>query len=154
MVVVEAFHGKMSEKDIGPREATFASMKAISGAIVAITLLMSAVFVPVAFMSGLVKVFYRQFSLTLAISIVISGINTLTLRPALCALILKDTHGENKEKNWLDKFFAGFNRGYDAVSNRYKGLIGVIASRRAGKNQGNLRCKYRMFPDSRLSRLW
>ncbi len=130
IVVVEAVHAKMSDKHMGPREATFAAMKEISGAIVAITLVMSAVFVPVAFMSGPVGVFYRQFSLTLAISIVISGINALTLTPALCAIMLKDTHGEKKKKNLLDKFFAGFNRGYDAVSNRYRGLLGAIAGRR------------------------
>ena len=130
IVVVEAVHAKMAEKHMGPREATFAAMKEISGAIVAITLVMSAVFVPVAFMSGPVGVFYRQFSLTLAISIVISGINALTLTPALCAIMLKDTHGEKKKKNWLDKFFAGFNRGYNAVSDRYKGLLGAIAGRR------------------------
>ena len=130
IVVVEAVHAKMADKHLGPREATFAAMKEISGAIVAITLVMSAVFVPVAFMSGPVGVFYRQFSLTLAISIVISGINALTLTPALCAILLKDTHGEKKKKNLLDKFFAGFNRGYDAVSNRYKGLLGAIAGRR------------------------
>ncbi|WP_373512894.1 efflux RND transporter permease subunit [Persicitalea sp.] len=129
IVVVEAVHAKMAEKHMGAREATFAAMKEISGAIVAITLVMSAVFVPVAFMSGPVGVFYRQFSLTLAISIVISGINALTLTPALCAIMLKDTHGE-KKKNLLDKFFAGFNRGYDAVANRYRGLIGAIAGRR------------------------
>ena len=130
IVVVEAVHAKMSDQHMGPREATFAAMKEISGAIVAITLVMSAVFVPVAFMSGPVGVFYRQFSLTLAISIVISGINALTLTPALCAIMLKDTHGEKKKKNLLDKFFASFNRGYDAVSSRYRGLLGAIAGRR------------------------
>ena len=130
IVVVEAVHAKMAEKHMGAREATFAAMKEISSAIVAITLVMSAVFIPVAFMSGPVGVFYRQFSLTLAISIVISGINALTLTPALCALMLKDTHGEKKNKNALDRFFASFNRGYDALANRYKGLIGAIAPRR------------------------
>ncbi len=111
IVVVEAVHAKMAEEDMSPREATFAAMKEISGAIVAITLVMSAVFIPVAFMSGPVGVFYRQFSLTLAISIVISGINALTLTPALCAIFLKNTHHEKKKKNLLDRFFAGFNRG-------------------------------------------
>jgi hydrophobic/amphiphilic exporter-1 (mainly G- bacteria), HAE1 family len=75
-------------------------------------------------------VFYRQFSLTLAISIVISGINALTLTPALCALMLKNTHHEARKKNLLDRFFGGFNRGYDAVASRYRALVGVIASRR------------------------
>ncbi len=130
IVVVEAVHAKMAEKHMSAREATFSAMKEISGAIVAITLVMSAVFIPVAFMSGPVGVFYRQFSLTLAISIVISGINALTLTPALCAILLKNTHHEEKKKNLLQRFFAGFNRGYDSVANRYKGLVGLIASRR------------------------
>lgn len=130
IVVVEAVHAKMAEKDMSASEATFAAMKEISGAIVAITLVMSAVFIPVAFMSGPVGVFYRQFSLTLAISIVISGINALTLTPALCALLLKNTHHQEKKKTLLNRFFGGFNRGYEAVANRYKGLVGRIASRR------------------------
>ena len=131
IVVVEAVHAKMAEKHMEAREATFAAMKEISGAIVAITLVMSAVFIPVAFMSGPVGVFYRQFSLTLAISIVISGINALTLTPALCAILLKNTHHEQKKNpNVLDRFFTGFNRGYDRLALRYKGLVGLIASRR------------------------
>lgn len=131
IVVVEAVHAKMAEKNMSPREATFAAMKEISGAIVAITLVMSAVFIPVAFMSGPVGVFYRQFSLTLAISIVISGINALTLTPALCAIFLKNTHhAEKKKLNLMDRFFVSFNRGYDKLSSRYKDLLGVIAGRR------------------------
>ncbi len=89
IVVVEAVHAKMHEEHLPAMDATLASMKEISGAIVAITLVMSAVFIPVAFMSGPAGVFYRQFSITLAIAIVISGINALTLTPALCALMLK-----------------------------------------------------------------
>ena len=89
IVVVEAVHVKMTEDHMGAMDATIAAMKEISGAIMAITLVMSAVFVPVAFLSGPVGVFYRQFSLTLAISIVISGVNALTLTPALCALMLR-----------------------------------------------------------------
>ncbi|MEA5462083.1 efflux RND transporter permease subunit, partial [Arcicella sp. LKC2W] len=85
IVVVEAVHAKMEEKHLNAREATIESMQEISGAIVAITLVMSAVFIPVAFLSGPVGVFYRQFSVTMAISIVISGVNALTLTPALCA---------------------------------------------------------------------
>jgi len=124
IVVVEAVHAKMEELHLPPREATFAAMKDISGAIVAITLVMSAVFVPVSFMSGPVGIFYRQFSLTLAISIVISGINALTLTPALCALMLK--HQQPKQ-NW---FFRKFNLVYDKLSDRYKTIIGFIAGRR------------------------
>jgi hydrophobic/amphiphilic exporter-1 (mainly G- bacteria), HAE1 family len=131
IVVVEAVHAKMAEKNMSAREATFSAMKEISGAIVAITLVMSAVFIPVAFLSGPVGIFYRQFSLTLAISIVISGINALTLTPALCALMLKNTHHqEKKKKSLLDRFFDGFNRGYEGLAGRYKVLVGAIAGRR------------------------
>ena len=130
IVVVEAVHAKMAEKHLDAKEATIESMKEMSGAIIAITLVMSAVFVPVAFMSGPVGVFYRQFSITLAISIVISGINALTLTPALCALMLKNTHGQPSKNTPIDRFFRGFNNGYDALSNKYRGLLSVIASRR------------------------
>src|SRR5690606_25743290 len=112
-------------------EATLAAMKEIGGAIVAITLVMSAVFVPVAFLSGPVGIFYRQFSLTLAASIVISGINALTLTPALCALILKSPHGRPEPKGWLTSFFNRFNSWYNRISTRYAGLVGRIAGRRA-----------------------
>ncbi|MEO6285252.1 MAG: efflux RND transporter permease subunit [Dyadobacter sp.] len=130
IVVVEAVHAKMAEKHIGAREATLESMKEMSGAIIAITLVMSAVFVPVAFMSGPVGIFYRQFSITLAISIVISGINALTLTPALCALMLKNTHGEASKNSLLDRFFKGFNNGYDGISNKYRKLLSLIINRR------------------------
>lgn len=131
IVVVEAVHAKMEEEHLPPRQATFAAMHEISGAILAITLVMSAVFVPVAFMSGPVGVFYRQFSLTLAIAIVISGINALTLTPALCAIILKNTHQDKKKKkSILQRFYGGFNRGYNAFADKYKGSIAFLASRR------------------------
>ncbi|MCC9136987.1 efflux RND transporter permease subunit [Pontibacter silvestris] len=130
IVVVEAVHAKMEEEGMDPREATFAAMHEISGAILAITLVMSAVFIPVAFMSGPVGIFYRQFSLTLAIAIVISGINALTLTPALCAIMLRNTHHEKKKKNLLQRFFGGFNKGYNALSNKYRGSISFLASRR------------------------
>ncbi|HEY9259826.1 efflux RND transporter permease subunit, partial [Chitinophaga sp.] len=130
IVVVEAVHVKMNEEHLPPMEATLAAMKEISGALVAITLVMSAVFIPVAFLSGPVGVFYRQFSLTLAISIVISGINAVTLTPALCAIMLKDTHGKPRKKNLLQRFFNGFNKGYNATENKYAKLISFIAGRR------------------------
>ena len=129
IVVVEAVHVKMSEEHLPPLEATLAAMREISGAIVAITLVMSAVFIPVAFLSGPVGVFYRQFSLTLAIAIVISGINAVTLTPALCAIMLKNTHGQ-EAKGWLARFFRGFNKGYDATANRYRSFLGRVAGRR------------------------
>jgi len=130
IVVVEAVHAKMAEKHLDAREATMESMKEMSGAIIAITLVMSAVFVPVAFMSGPVGIFYRQFSITLAISIVISGINALTLTPALCALMLKNTHGQPSKNTLLDRFFKGFNNGYDGISNKYRKLLSLIVNRR------------------------
>jgi HAE1 family hydrophobic/amphiphilic exporter-1 len=130
IVVVEAVHAKMQEKHLNAREATIESMDEISGAIVAITLVMSAVFVPVAFLSGPVGVFYRQFSVTMAISIVISGVNALTLTPALCAIMLKNTHEEHQKENFLTRFFHKFNNGYDKLSDRYGSLLRLIANRR------------------------
>lgn len=129
IVVVEAVHVKMTEEHLSPMDATIAAMKDISGAIVAITLVMSAVFVPVAFMSGPVGVFYRQFSLTLAFSIVISGINAVTLTPALCALMLKP-HNPNAHKGALARFFDKFNTGYNALADRYTGVTAKIAGRK------------------------
>ncbi|TWR25219.1 efflux RND transporter permease subunit [Mucilaginibacter pallidiroseus] len=128
IVVVEAVHVKMSEQHMSAMDATISAMKEISGAIVAITLVMSAVFVPVAFMSGPVGVFYRQFSLTLAISIVISGVNALTLTPALCALMLK--HDPNPKKNFASKFFDGFNKRYNALQNKYSSLMTYLSPRK------------------------
>lgn len=128
IVVVEAVHAKMEEKGLNAKEATIESMNEISGAIVAITLVMTAVFVPVAFMDGPSGVFYRQFSITMAISIVISGINALTLTPALCAIMHKSHHGQ--KATLLTRFFDGFNNWYNGVSDRYRSLINVIANRR------------------------
>ncbi|HVU59000.1 MAG TPA: efflux RND transporter permease subunit [Puia sp.] len=128
IVVVEAVHVKMTEHHMDPMPATLAAMGEISRAIIAITLVMSAVFVPVAFMSGPVGVFYRQFSLTLAISIVISGINAVTLTPALCAILLK--HDTKPRKGLLPSFFRAFNRRYDALQHGYSRLINKIAARR------------------------
>jgi hydrophobic/amphiphilic exporter-1 (mainly G- bacteria), HAE1 family len=130
IVVVEAVHAKMEEEHLDAKIATIESMKEISGAIVAITLVMSAVFIPVAFMDGPVGVFYRQFSITMAIAIVISGINALTLTPALCAIMLKNTHNEKKKPNLLNKFFTQFNNKYTLVSNKYMKLLGKIINRK------------------------
>lgn len=135
IVVVEAVHTKMHEnKKLSPLKATIASMGEIGGAIVAITLVMSAVFIPVAFLSGPVGVFYRQFSLTLAFAIVISGINALTLIPALCALWLKHTHHDphekHKGKKMLANFFNKFNAFYLKVENKYKNIVAAIAGRK------------------------
>lgn len=120
IVVVEAVHAKMEHKKLNPRAATMSAMSEITGAIVSITLIMSAVFVPVAFMSGSTGLFYQQFALTLAIAIIISAINALTLSPALCALFLKQHHGGAHEKmNFKDRFFAGFNASFNKLTFRY-----------------------------------
>lgn len=130
IVVVEAVHVKMSEQHLSAMDATLAAMKEIGSAVVAITLVMSAVFVPVAFLSGPVGVFYRQFSLTLAIAIVISGINALTLTPALCALLLKHP-SPGKKKSLLQRFYQVFNKGYDGAERKFGRTVNRIAGRRA-----------------------
>lgn len=130
IVVVEAVHSKMEEHNLSPLVATEEAMKEISGAIIAITLVMSAVFIPVAFMSGPTGIFYRQFSLTMAVAIVISGLGALTLTPALCALFLKNNHGFHRKKNVISRFFDGFNRWYEGLSIRYQKLLTLIVNRK------------------------
>lgn len=129
IVVIEAVHAKMEQSNIGARKATEKAMREISGAIIAITLVMSAVFLPVAFLPGSAGIFYRQFSLTMSVSIVLSGVVALTLTPALCVLLLK-RHEPGEHKGLLSRFFGGFNRWYDGLQNRYKNLIDIIANRR------------------------
>lgn len=127
IVVVEAVHVKL-EQGMKPLQATIEATKEIAGAVVAITIVMSAVFIPVAFLSGPVGVFYRQFSLTLAISIVISGINALTLTPALCAIILKP-HNYEKKQNILDRLFQKFNSGFAKLTNGYTNVLSKFATK-------------------------
>lgn len=129
IVVVEAVHSKLEHRDITPKKATMAAMHEITGAIISITLVMAAVFLPVGFMKGSAGVFYRQFAFTLAIAIVISALNALTLSPALCALLLKDVNHDHREqpKNFKQRFFHAFNKGFENVTGRYvravKGMI-------------------------------
>jgi HAE1 family hydrophobic/amphiphilic exporter-1 len=130
IVVIEAVHAKMEEEHLSPLKATQKAMHEISGAIIAITFLMAAVFVPVAFMSGPVGIFYRQFSITMATAIILSGVVALTLTPALCAMILKNNHGKVKKKNLLDKFLDGFNNGFNRISGRYQKILKSIVNRR------------------------
>ncbi|WP_431608690.1 efflux RND transporter permease subunit [Chryseobacterium sp. 'Rf worker isolate 10'] len=127
IVVVEAVHVKM-EEGMNAMDATISATKEIAGAVVAITIVMSAVFIPVAFLDGPVGVFYRQFSLTLAISIVISGVNALTLTPALCAIILKP-HNHDKKKTIIDRAFQSFNIGFERLTNGYVGILSKFATR-------------------------
>jgi len=128
IVVVEAVHAKMEGKDMPVLAATQEAMHEISGAILAITLVMGAVFVPVAFLSGPIGVFFRQFSVTMAISIALSGLTALTLTPALCVLLLKKP--EHNQKGWLGKFFHAFNQRYDAIAQKYLVWVGVLISKR------------------------
>ncbi|MBC7847843.1 MAG: efflux RND transporter permease subunit [Flavobacterium sp.] len=126
IVVVEAVHAKMEHKHLSPKVATHEAMHEITGAIISITLVMAAVFLPVGFMEGSTGVFYRQFAFTMAIAIVISAVNALTLSPALAALFLKDNHAADadkpyEKKGFKEKFFTGFNNSFNSLTNRYVG---------------------------------
>jgi HAE1 family hydrophobic/amphiphilic exporter-1 len=130
IVVVEAVHAKMEEKHLSPFGAVKEVIGEISGAIIAITILMTAVFVPVAFMSGPVGIFYRQFSITMATSIVISGVVALTLTPVLCAMILKNNHGQPRKKTPINRFIDWFNRGFEKLTGRYTNILEKLVDRR------------------------
>ena len=129
IVVVEAVHTKMEEEHLSPFNAVKKVLGEISGAIIAITLIMTAVFVPVAFMTGPVGIFYRQFSITMASAIVLSGVVALTLTPVLCAMILKNPHGRPKRKSPIDKLLSAFNRKFEKVTGKYTALLRLIANR-------------------------
>lgn len=135
IVVVEAVHTKMERTGLPAKEATVQAMSEITGAIISITLVMVAVFVPVGFMKGPAGVFYKQFAFTLATAILISAVNALTLSPALCALFLKVSHsvdasGHVTRKGFLSRFFRGFNAGFNATTNRYKQSIQFLIGRK------------------------
>jgi HAE1 family hydrophobic/amphiphilic exporter-1 len=132
IVVVEAVHAKMESTGLPAREATVSAMSEISGAIVSITLVMAAVFIPVGFMRGPAGVFYRQFAFTLAVAILISAVNALTLSPALSALFLKNTHteGSHGRKGFGARFFAAFNAGFKSMTNRYIGSLQFLFRRK------------------------
>jgi len=124
IVVVEAVHSKMEHRHLPPKPATAAAMHEITGAIISITLVMSAVFLPVGFMEGSTGLFYRQFAFTLAIAIVISAINALTLSPALAALFLKEIHpNATEKKSFKEKFFVGFNVGFEKITHQYTNVL-------------------------------
>jgi HAE1 family hydrophobic/amphiphilic exporter-1 len=129
IVVVEAVHAKMEAKHLSVYHATKEVMGEISGAIIAITLVMTSVFVPVAFMPGPVGVFYRQFSVTMASSIVLSGFIALTLTPVLCVMILKPVHAAGKSRNPITLFIKGFNRAFNWGTSIYVRLIRVLLKR-------------------------
>jgi len=131
IVVIEAVHAKMEhDRHLSVLKATQEAMKEIGGAIIAITFLMASVFIPVAFMSGPVGIFYRQFSITMATAIILSGIVALTLTPALCAIMLKNNHGSTKKKTIIDRFLDGFNNGFNKLSGKYELVLSKVVSRR------------------------
>lgn len=131
IVVVEAVHAKMEEKNLNPFKAVKEVMGEISGAIIAITLVMVSVFLPISFMSGPVGTFYRQFSITMASSIIISAVIALTLTPVLCAMLLKNNHGHAKKQNFFTRFIDGFNRSFDKLTGKYTYLLRKIVNRKA-----------------------
>lgn len=129
IVVVEAVHAKLDEGYTSARKASVDAMGEISGAIISITLVMSAVFVPVTFITGSAGVFYKQFGITLAISILLSAVNALTLSPALSALFLKPHAGGHK-KGYLQRFYTAFNTSFEALTGKYKRAVSFISVRK------------------------
>ncbi|MFT3903727.1 MAG: efflux RND transporter permease subunit [Niabella sp.] len=128
IVVVEAVHARMEKTNETGKKAAVGTMHDIAGAIISITLVMAAVFIPVTFIKGSTGVFYKQFGITLVVAIFISAINALTLSPALCALFLKP-HEENhthKKKNFLQRFFDAFNRIFSSMTRRYARSFGFL----------------------------
>ena len=131
IVVVEAVHAKFEEHPhISPYRAVKEVLGEISGAIIAITGVMVSVFLPISFMSGPVGTFYRQFSITMASSIVISALIALTLTPVLCAMLLKNNHGKEKKRNLFTRALDKFNSGFDKLTGKYVAILKRIVSRR------------------------
>lgn len=128
IVVVEAVHSKLEGSDMDAREATNSAMSEISGAVISITLVMAAVFLPIGFMQGPTGIFYKQFAYTLAIAILLSALNALTLSPALCALLLKNTHAKahGEKQSFGKRFFHAFNKSFDALTQKYTGGIQLL----------------------------
>ena len=131
IVVVEAVHAKLDAGMKDAKKATESAMSEITGAIISITLVMSAVFIPVSFLGGPSGVFYKQFAITLAIAILISAVNALTLSPALCAILLKP-HDDTKEpkKNFKDRFFIAFNTSFDSLNRKYVRSLGLLIQKK------------------------
>lgn len=119
IVVVEAVQHNLDHEKMSPKEATRKAMKDISGPVIAIALILAAVFVPVGFIPGIVGRLYQQFAITIAVSVIISAFVALSLTPALCTLMLKPSKDETAKKNILEKFFAWFNRGFNRMNNGY-----------------------------------
>ncbi|HEX5555869.1 MAG TPA: efflux RND transporter permease subunit [Chitinophagaceae bacterium] len=126
IVVVEAVHAKLDEGATDVKKATITAMDEITGAIVSITLVMASVFLPVTFIQGTIGIFFKQFGVTLMTAIVISAVNALTLSPALCAVFLKPKSEEVKKKNVLQRFYMGFNVGFNATLNKYTKALSFL----------------------------
>ncbi len=124
IVVVEAVEHHI-EHGMSPKDATIQAMKEVSGPVIAIALVLSAVFVPVAFMGGITGMMYQQFAVTIALSMILSAVNALTLSPALCALLLKPR--DKGKKSLLTRFYGAFNRGFDSATGRYVSIAGVLS---------------------------
>ncbi|MBF4515560.1 efflux RND transporter permease subunit [Flavobacterium sp. ANB] len=127
IVVVEAVHAKLDHGYKSSKKATIDAMDEISGAIISITLVMAAVFIPVTFITGSTGVFYKQFGITLAVAIILSAINALTLSPALCALLLKPHADDHKHKSFIQRFYTSFNVAFDNVTERYKRSVSFLS---------------------------
>lgn len=120
IIVVESVQHYIDEKQMSAKEATYYAMKDISAPVIAIALILAAVFVPVGFIPGIVGRLYQQFAITIAISVILSAFIALSLTPALCSLLLKPTPKEkDKNQNWMDRQFAKFNKWFDRVTDRY-----------------------------------
>jgi len=129
IVVVEAVHAQLDAGEKDPKEATLKAMTEIAPAIISITLVMSAVFIPVSFIGGTSGVFFKQFGLTLAISILISAVNALTLSPALCAMFLKPHNDEYQKKSFLKRFYTNFNIAFNAATQKYKSSLHFLGKK-------------------------
>ncbi len=129
IVVVEAVEHNMRHNHLAPREATYRAMEEVSGPVVAIAFVLASVFIPVAFFGGTVGVLYRQFAITIAVSMALSALVALSLTPALCALLLKPHSGEDNSR--MGRFFCRFNEGFDRLIDKYGRGVGLAT--------GNLR---------------
>ncbi|GEP92110.1 hydrophobic/amphiphilic exporter-1, HAE1 family [Chitinophaga terrae (ex Kim and Jung 2007)] len=127
IVIVEAVHARLDQGASDARQASIDALDEISSAIISITLVMSAVFIPVSFITGSSGVFYKQFGLTLATSIILSAINALTLSPALCALFLKPHDDKHKKQNFLQRFYTAFNVGFERVTKKYTDTLSFFS---------------------------
>lgn len=130
IVVVEAVHAKLDKGYTSARKASVDAMGEIAGAIISITLVMAAVFLPVTFITGSTGVFYKQFGITLAVAILLSAVNALTLSPALCALFLRPHTAEEKKKRWFNWFYSRFDLVFDNLKSRYERSVGFLSRKK------------------------